>query len=88
MQVPLGFPSVLCREPVPVAKSPRPLSAHSSAPSALWVRILSKVRFGLKMWVLRSTRVRGRLRRGFDRQAGQGGSWSLDPWAAGVLGRV
>lgn len=45
VQALVGFPSVLCREPVPVAKSPRPLSTHSSALSALWVRILGKVRF-------------------------------------------
>lgn len=47
MQALVRFPSVLCREPVPVAKSPTPSRPSSSAPSVLWVRILGKVLFGL-----------------------------------------
>lgn len=52
------------------------------------MRILGKVRFELKMWVLRGDCVRGRLQKGFDREGGQGGSRSLDPWADGVFGRL
>lgn len=78
VQAVVGFPGVLCREPLPVAKFPTPSPPSSSAPYALWVRILGKVRFGLKTWVLRSNRVRGWLQRGFDRQARQGGSSKLE----------
>lgn len=62
VQAVAGFPSVLCREPVPVARSPAPSRPSSSAPSALWVRILGKVPVALKMPVLRrSDTIRGLL---------------------------
>lgn len=64
VQAVVAFPGVLCREPVPVAKSPTPSPPSSSALSALWVRILGKGKFGLEMWVLRRNWVRGWLRRG------------------------